>query len=268
MTEQERLHCNAIDIGGLNSSDRARIEQIGFDAWLDEVSDQKTAGTQITRQHRHRKKCAICEAFFLATRADAQYCSHKCQLRGNRRGLAFRGPTENICASLFLLAYGLDAVWSDGHFVSSARLGWVELFLAAVLIPLTMHLWIQFFAGCVAFGFLKSVLVAIAGRDWFPPHLPFSRLEAAEMAFFFGATLIWLIRFAKARPALADRIAIAVYMFSFLGYRNNPHFSIVQGVVGLAALFLEWGVSRWRGRGRKAPNHPLVHSSNFPSAYR
>jgi hypothetical protein len=29
-------------------------------------------------------------------RADAKYCSHKYQLRGNRRGLAFRGLSENI----------------------------------------------------------------------------------------------------------------------------------------------------------------------------
>ncbi|MGB8061865.1 MAG: hypothetical protein WCF26_08225 [Candidatus Sulfotelmatobacter sp.] len=180
-----------------------------------------------------------------------------------KTGFRLAGGILSFCASLFLLAYGLDAVWSDGHLVSS-WLGWVELSLAAVLIPLTMHLWIQFFAGCVAFGFLKSVIVTIAGRDWFPPHLAFSRLEAAEMAFFFGATLVWLIRFARSKPELTDRIAIAVYLFSFLGYRNNPHFSVVQGVVGLAALFLAWGVSRWKGRGRKAPNHPLVHSSQLP----
>jgi predicted nucleic acid-binding Zn ribbon protein len=96
MTEQERLRCNAIDINGLNSSDRNRTEEVGFNAWLDEVSNPKAAGMQIARQHRHRKKCAVCEAVFLATRADAQYCSHKCQLRGNRRGLAFRGLPENI----------------------------------------------------------------------------------------------------------------------------------------------------------------------------
>ena len=147
---------------------------------------------------------------------------------------------------------------SDGHFVwSAAWLGWVELSLAAVLILLTTHLWVQFFAGCVGFGFLKTVVVAIAGRDWFPPHLAFSRLEAAEMALFFCATFVWLARFARSRPEIPDRIAIAVYLFAFFGYRNSPHFSIVPGVVGLAALFLAWGISRWR-RGRK-----LVHSSQL-----
>jgi hypothetical protein len=106
MTEQERLICNGIDINGLNKLDRNRIEEIGFNAWLDEVSTQKTA-THVARQHRHRKKCAVCDAVFLATRADAEYCGHKCQLRGNRRGLAFRGLTENISENLAL--QGIDA---------------------------------------------------------------------------------------------------------------------------------------------------------------
>jgi hypothetical protein len=35
-------------------------------------------------------------ATFLAIRADAKFCSHKCQLRGNRRGMAFRALIENI----------------------------------------------------------------------------------------------------------------------------------------------------------------------------
>jgi hypothetical protein len=178
-----------------------------------------------------------------------------------KTGFRLAGGILSFCASLFLLAYGLDAVWSDGHFASSAWLGWAELSLATVLIPLTMHLWIQFFAGCVAFGFLKSVIVIIAGRDWFPPHFAFSRLEAAEIAFFFGATLVWLIRFAKTRPELADRIAIVIYLFSFLGYRNNPHFSIVPGGVGLIALFLASSFSRWRGR--RPQDRPLAHSNHL-----
>jgi hypothetical protein len=95
MTEQERLQCNGIDINGLNLSDRHRIEQVGFNNWLDEVSTQKTTDDKVAR-HRHRKKCAVCQAVFLATRADAKYCCHKCQLRGNRGGMTFRGPSENI----------------------------------------------------------------------------------------------------------------------------------------------------------------------------
>jgi hypothetical protein len=40
MTETERLQCHANDIGGLNPCDRNRIEELGFNAWLDEVADQ------------------------------------------------------------------------------------------------------------------------------------------------------------------------------------------------------------------------------------
>jgi hypothetical protein len=95
MTEQERLRCNGIDIDGLKPYDRHRIEEVGFNRWLDEVAEQKTAGGQVAR-HRHRKQCVVCDAVFLATRADAKYCSHRCQLRGNRGGMTFRGPSENI----------------------------------------------------------------------------------------------------------------------------------------------------------------------------
>ena len=166
-----------------------------------------------------------------------------------KTGFRLAGGIILFCASVFLLAYGLDGVWSDGHFVWSASMAWAELFLAAALIPLTTHLWIQFFGGCVALGFLKSIVVAIAGRDWFPPHLPFSRLEAAEMAVFFGATVIWLMRFAKTSPTIPDRIAIALYLFFFfLGSRNNHHFSISHAGLGLLALLLAWYISRWFGQ--------------------
>lgn len=56
-----------------------------------------------------------------------------------KTGFRLAGGVILFCTSLFLLAYGLVAVWSNGHFVSSAWLGWVELSLAAVLIPL--FLW-------------------------------------------------------------------------------------------------------------------------------
>lgn len=165
-----------------------------------------------------------------------------------KTGFRLAGGIILFCASVFLLAYGLDGVWSDGHFVWSAWMGWAELVLAAALIPLTMHLWIQFFLGCCALGFLNSIVVAFSGRDWFLPHLPFSRLEASEMALFFGATVIWLMRFGKTSPTIPDRIAIGLYLFFFLGSRNNHHFSISHAGLGLIALFLAWCISRWFGQ--------------------
>jgi len=184
-----------------------------------------------------------------------------------KTGFRLAGGIILFCASLFLLTFGLDAVWRDGHFVPSAWPGWVELSFAAVLIPLTMHLWVQFFAGCVAFGLLKSVVVMIAGKDWYPPHLLFSRIEAAEMAFLFGATLVWLMRFAKARPELSDRIAIVLYLFFFLGSRNSPRFSLLQLAAALLTLFLAFCVSRWRGAKLKGI-HLRSNSEALPRSWR
>ena len=132
-----------------------------------------------------------------------------------RSGFRLAGGVLSFCAGLFLLAYGLDAVWSDGHFVPSAWLGWVELSLAAVLIPLTMHLWIQFFAGCLGFGFLKAVLVALSGRDWFPPHL------AGGASFPLCPTL--LAFFARGWGSSTLEIA-ALILFSQCAHRSSaPH---------------------------------------------
>ena len=183
-----------------------------------------------------------------------------------KSGFRLAGGIILFCLSLFLVAYGLDAVWSDGHFVSSAWLGWVELSLAAVLIPLTMHLWIKFLAGCIALGLVKSVLVTIAGRDWFPPYLPSSRVQAAAMAFFFAVTLIWLIRFSKTRPELPDRIAIAVYLFFVLGSRNDTHFAIAQAGAGLIALFLASWISWWKRS--KPDKQGLMQSSHDGVSHR
>jgi predicted nucleic acid-binding Zn ribbon protein len=95
MTEQERRQCYGIDINGLSLCDRDRIEEVGFNAWLEEISKPNAAGAQVSRLH-HRKICAACESVFLAIRDDAKYCSHSCQLRSNRRGLAFRGLLASL----------------------------------------------------------------------------------------------------------------------------------------------------------------------------
>jgi hypothetical protein len=44
-TEQERLRCLGMDISGLGSEAIARIEEIGFDAWLNEAKDVLPAKT-------------------------------------------------------------------------------------------------------------------------------------------------------------------------------------------------------------------------------
>ncbi|MGO9403933.1 MAG: hypothetical protein ACLPVW_10745 [Terriglobales bacterium] len=104
-----------------------------------------------------------------------------------KTGFRLAGGIVLFVLSVLFLAYGLDAVWTavpPGHLVWGAWIGWSELLAAAVLIPTTAHLWLQYFAGCVGFGFLKSLVVIFAGKDWYSPHASFSRLEATEMTFF------------------------------------------------------------------------------------
>src|SRR5437660_345252 len=115
-----------------------------------------------------------------------------------------------IC--LVLVAHGLDSVspafLEQG--ISSSRIGWVELAMAALLIPATMHLWVQFFAGCSLFACLNAIWVMFTGRGLHVLHRFYSRSEALEIGFFFATALIWSTRFAKRSPTIADRIAITI----------------------------------------------------------
>ena len=92
MTEQERLLCNGISISGLNPPDIQRIENIGFDRWLDEVDKPPVAvipkmnsvSPERESKRRTRRSCVRCGDSFLAKREDAKYCSVKCRIRASR----------------------------------------------------------------------------------------------------------------------------------------------------------------------------------------
>jgi hypothetical protein len=92
MTEQERLLCNGISISGLNPPDIQRIENIGFDRWLDEVDKPPVAvipkmnsvSPERASKRRTRRSCVRCGDSFLAKREDAKYCSVKCRIRASR----------------------------------------------------------------------------------------------------------------------------------------------------------------------------------------
>jgi ribosomal protein S27AE len=93
MTEQERLQCNGISISGLNPGDIQRIEEIGFDRWLDEVGNPPIAvipqiDSKVSQpsklKRRTRRSCVRCGDSFLAKREDAKYCSVKCRIRASR----------------------------------------------------------------------------------------------------------------------------------------------------------------------------------------
>jgi ribosomal protein S27AE len=93
MTEQERLQCNATSISGLGLTDRQRIEEIGFDRWLDEIVDKPSVAVipkinsvspQSKSKRRTRRSCVRCGDSFLAKREDAKYCSVRCRIRASR----------------------------------------------------------------------------------------------------------------------------------------------------------------------------------------
>jgi hypothetical protein len=59
MTERERLQCNGISIDGLNPPDRQRIEEVGFDRWLNETADAPPAKKPTSKV---RAKIALCRS--------------------------------------------------------------------------------------------------------------------------------------------------------------------------------------------------------------
>jgi hypothetical protein len=62
----------------------------------DPAASPKACPMKAGRLTRIMCECVVCTKRFPAKRSDAKYCSHRCQLRGHRHGLSFRGPNENI----------------------------------------------------------------------------------------------------------------------------------------------------------------------------
>jgi hypothetical protein len=165
-------------------------------------------------------------------------------------GVKLAGGVVLFGVCLLLVTYGLDQVWPDtGQVDWSAWVGWAEILLAVFLIPMTMHLWLQFFGGCSLFGLLNGIWAAVFGTGWHFPYKPYSRMEAIEIALFSAAALVWSTRFARVRPTIPDRIAITLYIFMIFIPPNHSHFS-VWSMAGPIALFAAWVSYRW-GRRKK-----------------
>jgi hypothetical protein len=87
-TEQERLMGMNTSISGLGQEAIARIEEIGFEAWLDEVSDapQKSGKTSQAKLCRSGSKCLKAVRRRAATvTGRAQFCSSACAASFNAR---------------------------------------------------------------------------------------------------------------------------------------------------------------------------------------
>lgn len=151
-----------------------------------------------------------------------------------------------------LLGLGMTrVVWSAAaqrHIVSWEPIGWAELLAAALILLLTADVWWQLLAGYMFIGCFKGVVMFITGRDMFPPHGPFRRLDSAVLTMFAAATVALLLRFADARPTIVDRIALTLFVFCFVWSTATAKFSAANPslAVALIVLLISWAVSRLR----------------------
>jgi hypothetical protein len=125
--------------------------------------------------------------------------------------------------------------------------------LAAGIMMLTARIWVLYLAGCLLVAIPKCLIVITSGRDFYSPHDPFSRLEAAEIALFSIGSLLLMYRIlANHVPTMLDRMAFTLYVVSF-AFELSGHFSIAAPwqIVALAALFVAWWFSR-----KKHKRHP------------
>jgi hypothetical protein len=103
MTEGERLMCNATDINGLNPSDRERIEQIGFDRWLDEICNPPALKPEKISQARLCRSGPKCPKAVRRKAAPVhgrnQFCSSACAASFNarlRRGAQMTADRQEV----------------------------------------------------------------------------------------------------------------------------------------------------------------------------
>ena len=119
-------------------------------------------------------------------------------------------------------------------------IGWVELIVAAALLFYTARVWMQWVAGCMLIGSIKVIVVFIAGA-------PISRLESAETLIVFLATLIPMVAIGVRGPTLLDRVALTFYVFCLAWRADKGLFMPSPSLaVGLAALFVSWGIPYWK----------------------
>ena len=167
------------------------------------------------------------------------------------------GLRLGIGAGLFLiggmlLSAGMGrVVWSapPPHYVVWPEpVGWTELALAAAALLSSAGIWWQLFAGYMLIGSVKSAVVLVTGRDFFAPHGPFPRPEAAALGFFGVASILLMWRFTKKPPTILDRFALTAYLFCFAWRAEAAKFSDFDLglLVGLGCLLLAWAYDRTR----------------------
>jgi hypothetical protein len=184
------------------------------------------------------------------------YLSGNVGSSGTVKEQAKSGLRLGIGLGLFLIAGMLlssgmgRVVWSASppHYVLWPEpVGWLELTLATAILLSTAGVWWMLLAGCMVLGSVKCVIVLLTGRNVFAPYGSFPRLEAVELLIFAVASVVLMLRLWKKPLTIIDRVAITLYLYSFMWRADRVEFSAAGPglAVGLFALLVAWCV-HWR----------------------
>lgn len=170
------------------------------------------------------------------------------------------GIKLGVGAGLFLVAGILLSDGMDGIFWSGVRpgevhwhdfAGWAELAVAfAILVP-TANVWWQLLCGYMVFGLIKSAILILTGSDIVSSQ-PLSRLQGVFLAIFCLGTILSLLRLARDKVTLVDRVALTLFIFAFLWQANQASFSSMSSgmVIAFVILLIAWLLAWRRGAAR------------------
>ncbi|MDT8067721.1 MAG: hypothetical protein ROO76_06090 [Terriglobia bacterium] len=185
------------------------------------------------------------------------YLSSNVGTRGTAKEQAKSGLRLGIGLGLFLIAGMLlssgmgRVVWSASspHYVVWPEpIGWLELTLATAILLSTAGGWWMLLAGCMVLGSVKCVIVLLGGGDVFASQATLTRLEAVELLVFAVASVVLMLRLWKKPLTIIDRVAVMLYLYSFMWHADRVEFSAAGPglALGLFALLVAWCVHWWR----------------------
>jgi hypothetical protein len=185
------------------------------------------------------------------------YLSGNVGSSGTVKEQAKSGLRLGIGLGLFLIAGMLlssgmgRVVWSAAppHYVVWPEpIGWLEFTVATAILLSTAGVWWMLLAGCMVLGSVKCVIVLLSGGDVFASQATLTRLEAAELLVFAVASVALMLRLWKKPLTIIDRVAVMLYLYSFMWHADRVEFSAAGPglALGLFALLVAWCVHWWR----------------------
>jgi hypothetical protein len=186
---------------------------------------------------------------------------------GLRIGL---GAGAFLVGAMFLGSGAERVVWSavpPHHVVWREPVGWAELAAGTALLLASAQVWWQLLAGCMLFGFGHSIIALITGTNVFSPYEPIPHLAAFELIVFCFASLLLMLRFAKGTMSVLDRIALTLFVFSFVlpGDKGGFSAAIPWLAGGLVLLAIAWCMHRWKPHRKHTTPHHVVTTQSTHS---